>query len=409
MMGLFMVYGAALYVFGWGWTVQELWDPSILFPGGELLILTPFLAALVSSWAFFYDAERALHDPGPTLDGASTYWSRWAYVGFHVRHNLALVFIPVGLLIFIKASFRLLAWMNVGSGLCVLLAIVGVLCLFVTIPWVLRLALGLNPMPPGPLRDRLLAAAHRLRFRCSRVMIWNTRGGVANAMVAGILPYPRYVILTDRLASDLTPDEVEAVFGHEVGHVKHHHMLYYLSFLALSLATMYTGAALLLPQEWVAFLPLGNLNSSNLLQILPNIAAIAAYIFIVFGFLSRRCERQADIYGCRTVSCLRADCSGHETEMLPDKASGLCPTGIRTFIQALERVALVNGMSRDRPGWLQSWQHSTIARRVDFLQKMLVDPATERGFQRRVFLVKCGAFVGLSMLLVVLGTLLMKG
>ena len=65
-----------------------------------------------------------------------------------------------------------------------------------------------------------------------------------------------------------------------------------------------------------------------------------------------------------------ADCRGHEPAVVPAAGGrGLCPTGIRTFIDALEKVARLNGISRDRPGWLQSWQHSTIARRVEFLQQ----------------------------------------
>jgi STE24 endopeptidase len=128
---------------------------------------------------------------------------------------------------------------------------------------------------------------------------------------------------------------------------------------------------------------------------------VLAYIFIVFGFISRRCERQADIFGCRTVSCGQLYCGNHEGDVdLAPCGRGLCPTGIRTFIRALEKVADVNGISRDRPGLLQSWQHSTIARRVAFLQQMIADPTIEPVFQRRVALVKWGLFLVLGVLLV---------
>src|SRR5262249_38741778 len=59
-------------------------------------------------------------------------------------------------------------------------------------------------------------------------------------------------------------------------------------------------------------------------------------------------------------------------------------------IYALEKVAQVNGISRDRPGFFQSWQHGSIARRVAFLYGLLKDPAAERRFQRRTALVKWG-------------------
>jgi STE24 endopeptidase len=257
-------------------------------------------------------------------------------------------------------------------------------------------------MPEGPLRQRLLAAANRLNFRFGDVLLWNTRGGVANALVAGILPLPRYVVLTDRLVSDLTPDEVEAVFGHEVGHVKHRHMLYYFSFLMLSMTVVWAVATIYL-EPYLNALP--TFHTRQDLAILMLVAALGTYIFVVFGFLSRRCERQADIYGCRAVSCGDPHCTGHdETTLLAADGRSLCPTGIRTFVNALEKVAYLNGIHRDRPGWLQSWQHSTIARRVEFLQRMLADPSVERRFQRRVYLVKWVLLTSLLLVLLLLGT-----
>jgi STE24 endopeptidase len=139
------------------------------------------------------------------------------------------------------------------------------------------------------------------------------------------------------------------------------------------------------------------------LEAIPVVVCLVPYIFLVFGFLSRRCERQADVYGCRAVSCSSRDCLEHgDDSALAERGRGLCPTGIRTFVRALEKVALVNGISRDRPGFLQSWQHSTIAKRVDFLQRMLVDPRVERKFQRHVALVKWGLAVTLVLVLAAL-------
>jgi Zn-dependent protease with chaperone function len=398
--GLFLLYGLALYVLGWGWAVQQVCMPdgpgipaTPLALASELLILSPFLAALVLSWACFYDAERALHAATP--EEARSFWSRWAYVGFHVRHNLALVVIPLLLLVLQKGLHKLFP--AVEQDWQVTLAFAGPLlslAVFISLPWLLRLVLGLKPLPDGPLRTRLLATAQRLHFRFSNILLWNTRGGLANAMVAGLLPMPRYVLLTDRLIADLTPEEVEAVFGHEIGHAKHWHMLYYLAFVLLSLAVVWTGLTLLLPET---------IKAHDYLQVLPMVSVLGVYIFVVFGFLSRRCERQADIYGCRAVSCTRKDCLCHPegTEMAPN-GNGLCPTGIRTFIDALEKVAFLNGIPRERPGWLQSWQHSTIARRVEFLYRMLGDPSLEPRFQRSVSLVKWSLLLTLGACLALL-------
>jgi Zn-dependent protease with chaperone function len=268
------------------------------------------------------------------------------------------------------------------------------LCVFATIPLILRLVLGLKPLPPGLLRDRLLAAARRLNFRCNDILLWNTRGHLANAMAVGVLPWLRYVLLSDRLVKELTPDEVEAVFGHEVGHFKHHHITYYLGFLLASVVVLGFGAS--------ALVEVIRLNLDQSLLVLSDVTMVGAYLFVVFGFLSRRCERQADIYGCRAVSCAQVDCRGHDSNAVRAPGGrGLCPTGICTFISALEKVARLNGISRERPGVLQSWLHSTIARRVDFLQRVLADPLVEQRFQRTVWRVKCALLLALGALLLV--------
>jgi Zn-dependent protease with chaperone function len=391
--GLYILYTICLYGLGWGSAVQaSLGSETALAPGGELLILAPFLAGLIFSWAFYYDAEKALYEFGRT--GGEPYCSRSAYLSLRIRMDLGFVAIPILLLIIQRVALRMLpevgpAW----SGYAAHFVGIGIsLALFICLPWILRFVLKLKPLPVGPVRTRLEEVARRLNFRCSEILLWNTRSGMANAMVAGVLPWPRYVLLTDRLLTEMNPDEIDAVFGHEVGHVKHHHMPFYAGFLIASIIVLWMGAALLLPEnEFV-----------HKLAAFPLVAILGAYIFLVFGFLSRRCERQADIYGCRAVSCGRADCTGHDP--LPERMGRgrLCPTGIKTFISALEKVASLNGISRDRPGFFQSWQHSTIARRVEFLQTLLEDRTLEPRFQRKVFFVKWGLLVGLGAAMVVL-------
>jgi STE24 endopeptidase len=433
---LIAVYALSLYGFSWGWAVAQLWswDGRGASPivGVKVLTLAPFFVSLLLTWVFAYDADRSLFlaayrqpdgdpfaraflDGGPAAPvtpiraAAKEFGGRWSYVAFQARQKLALVFLPVLLLVAqqeislqIDEKFQSeWAWQLSAA------AIVGVLAVMASLPWMVRLALGLKPLPPGPTRDRLMAAARRLRFRCSDVLLWDTRGGMANAMVIGVLPWPRYVVFTDRFLEEFNGDEVEAVFGHEVGHVKHQHMLYYLGFFMLSMAVM-LYACLYASSLWPG---LGGGSLGAFLDDIPlndawipaGAVFLLAYMFLVFGFLSRRCERQADVYGCRAVSCGRGDCLGHEIGApLTPSVRGLCPTGIRTFIYALEKVASVNGMSRDRPGFLQSWQHGSIARRVAFLYGLLKDPTAERRFQRRVALVKWGMVVVLGAALAVL-------
>ncbi len=441
---LIAVYALSIYGFSWGWAVAQFWSwdgqGERQMVGVKVLTLAPFFVSLLLSWIFAYDADRSLFlaayrqfaaDPlawafldtgsaaaAPLREAAKEFGGRWSYVIFQARQKLALVFLPVLLLVaqqeinlyieqqeinmhIDKETQDAWAWQFSALG------VAGVLAVMVSLPWMVRLALGLKPLPPGQTRDRLMAAAHRMHFRCSDVLLWDTRGGMANAMVIGVLPWPRYVVFTDRFLEEFNGDEVEAVFGHEIGHVKHHHMPFYLGFFMLSMAVM-LYACQYASSLWPG---LGGSSLCAALDSLPlneawipaGAVALLAYMFLVFGFLSRRCERQADVYGCRAVSCGRSDCVGHEnSDPLAPRTNGLCPTGIRTFIYALEKVASVNGMSRDRPGFLQSWQHGSIARRVAFLYGLLKDPQAERRFQRRVALVKWGMIGALGAALAIL-------
>lgn len=402
-------YTLILWGWGWGWAVQQLGAgrPGSL-PGLELLTLAPLLTGLIVSWISLYEADKALHETTPVPTRSAFFADRWSYLVFQLRQNLALILVPLVLLILEKSLSR--RWPDIHEGGAYQFGAIAVLtAAFLGIPWILRLVLGLRPLADGPLRDRLLAASRRHSFRCSDILCWDTRGAAANALVAGVLPYPRYVILTDKLLAELTPDEVEAVFGHEVGHIRHRHMLYYLIFMFLSVGAI--GGLWHAAVEWLV--PAGQgaaapawFNQTLVaggLGLAPFIILLGTYVFLVFGFLSRRCERQADLFGCRVVSCGRGDCAGHYTdEQTLPRGPGLCATGIRTFVSALEKVAFHNGISRDRPGWLQSWQHSTIARRVEFLQAVLVNPRLERRFQHHVFFVKGGLLLALAGLVTLL-------
>lgn len=403
LLGLLALYLLALYVFGFGWALYQLWawNGSVM-PGVDLLVLAPFFLVMVLSWAIYHDADRAFvrasgHEPVSPPDPFEE--KRWAYAWFQARQQLVLVLPPLALLLIQKELRRHVPFIEriyQTHGDFVLLCVASTV--FLCMPWILRCLMGLKPLPAGPLRDRLLRTAQRVGFRFNNVLFWNTRNRIANAMVLGAAPFLRYVLLSDRLIDEMSEDEIEAVFGHEIGHVRHHHVLFYFLFLFTSI--------FLLGLIITSFAP--DLASMSLLEdredllVLPTVVLLAVYLFFVFGFLSRRCERQADIFGCRVASCTNPNCEGHHPgQELAKGGNGLCPTGIHTFYQALEKVAILNGISRDKPGFLSSWQHSTIAKRVEFLQSLEENPAREARFQWRVLALKCG-------LMAVLGGLLLS-
>jgi Zn-dependent protease with chaperone function len=409
--------------FGWGWLVQHelmvTWDgKQIAAPFAELAVPLPYFIILVSCWFIYYDAERALHR---ALHGRGRPFApRFAYLLHNARQFALLVMLPVGLVVTQQTIGRFAPETTQSDVYRIAsLAIVPLLLLFM--PLLMKPLLGLKSMPAGPIRTRLEALAKRLNFRCTDFLLWPTHGAAANAMIAGLLPRVRYVVFTDRILEEFAPEELDAVFGHEVGHAKHAHIWLYAAFLTLSLLVL--AALLLFVQQ--------QLKASGVLDspeykarfagyetwfLLVPVVVVVGYLFVVLGALSRRCERQADVFGCKAVSCNNPACTGHdETTTFPPGGNCLCPAGIRTFCRALDRVRDLNGLDRDpaprslggllKAGWtwFKHWTHGPIPRRTAYLMGLAERLGDERRFQRRLFVFKCALMLLLAAALVALG------
>ena len=366
--------------FGWGDTVWHAvtFADGTLVPFAELLVPAPYLLAVFASWLLHFDAERELHRTG--IDDFRPFWTRASHFGFNLRPFALLVLLPL-VLFAAQQSFVRFFPEAAGAPVTQVLALLAVPVMFALLPLAVKPALGLKSMPIGPTRTRLEALAARLKFRCRDLLLWPTHGGVANAMVVGIFAPARYVVFTDKLLESLEPEELDAVFGHEVGHVKHGHIPYYALFFVLS-ATATAGAV---DAAAKAAVEVGYLSSQvwDGWVTLPPLAVMGGYIFLVFGFISRKCERQADVFGSRAA-------------------------GIPAMVRALERVAYLNGMDSTTParnprgrlrgmrGLLRSWQHGTIGERIRFLLRLAENPSLESSFQWRVFALKCGLLAALA-------------
>ncbi|GAO04899.1 M48 family metallopeptidase [Anaeromyxobacter sp. PSR-1] len=90
-----------------------------------------------------------------------------------------------------------------------------------------------QPLPEGPLRERLDALAREAGFanRGLFVMDASRRSGHSNAYFTGIFR-PR-IVLFDTLVASMSVDEAASVLAHEIGHYRRHHVH---RGLALSLA-----------------------------------------------------------------------------------------------------------------------------------------------------------------------------
>lgn len=356
------VAGGIIYWLDWAQLVRFNWrlDHAILVD--ELLILTPVLLPLVLSWAAFYEVDRAIRIGSAGGNSESKLCTRRQYLGLHLRHYMGILLLPVLGLLVVQDVAELLVPGILDTGYAAAVCVPPVVLVFVMFPNLLRRIWRTSPLPPGALRDRLQAAARRAGFKAREILVWHTGGMVVNAAVAGFIPSLRYVFLTDGLITQLSEEEMEAVFGHEIGHVRHRHLLLrVLAMLApLSLWIMAQQAfpqAVAATQQWI--------TGAGSLQMpigLFTLALLAVYVFLAFGTYSRVLEAQADLFGCRTLS------------------SGGTERPTETFIAALEKLAATAGTNRRA----RSWQHGSIARRVDFLNRVSVDPGSELSFRLKV-------------------------
>ncbi|MEA2440431.1 MAG: endopeptidase [Thermoleophilaceae bacterium] len=185
-------------------------------------------------------------------------------------------------------------------------------------------------LPDSPLRKEILALAHKdgvdvgevFRIDASR----RTTG--ANAYVNGI-GHTKRVVLYDNLLKDFSPDQVQSVVAHELGHVKHRDVPRGLLWLAIV-----APAGMLVIQRLTERLaPEARGGRAAGPVVLPaamlSIALVSFVLNIPGNALSRQVERSAD---------------GHALHLDPDPAA---------FIAVERKLTIQNLGDPDPPDWLQ--------------------------------------------------------
>jgi STE24 endopeptidase len=249
---------------------------------------------------------------------------------------------------------RALAILRAMTALHVLFWLVLVFVTLLVVPFILRIVVRARPLPDGPLRRRLEAYSLRVGFRCRDILIWPADSDVLNAAVIGAFPRFRYVLITQGLLTTLREEEIEAVFAHEAGHARRGHMLLFFGFTSVfALAGLVPGAASAL---------------DFVLAPLPPLARTLLFVFVwlgvVFGWLSRRFEQEADVFGIETLPL----------------APGETDPSRHAFAQAMERIGTEAGAIREVTGW----RHFSIADRVAFVRSYISDEKVRRSWKRSI-------------------------
>ncbi len=349
----------------------------------QLVLLIPYFLGIIALWWILYPVEQASREPG---GGKPHHWSRRRFVVFNLRHQVLIVALPLTVIVIAYAITRdyrdwFIAAIGSKWGPELVLSLVAV-AIFVFSPIMLRRIWSTSPLPDGPLRRKLLAVCDRIGLRVREILIWHSDGLMVNAAVMGLFPRIRYILLSDTLLESMTDEEIEAVFGHEAGHVRHHHIPYFLLF---AFASMLIASGVIELLIRLSRGPDPTLNLSNDVIQAIGLASVVPVWGIAFGWVSRRFERQADLFGARCASpgdgeidC-KLPCAIHDQQAKPPRHA-VCATGARIFVGALHKVALLNGI----PPTERSWRHSSIASRMRFLTALSGDPIMARRFMRGI-------------------------
>lgn len=83
-----------------------------------------------------------------------------------------------------------------------------------------------TPLPQGPLRTRLEELCLKSNISVKKILVMDAsrRSAHANAYFAG-MGSARRIVLYDTLLQQLSDEEIAAVLAHEIGHMKHKHVL----------------------------------------------------------------------------------------------------------------------------------------------------------------------------------------
>jgi STE24 endopeptidase len=187
-----------------------------------------------------------------------------------------------------------------------------------------------SPLDDDALKARIEALLQRTGFtaRGLFVMDGSKRSAHSNAYFTGLGKSKR-VVFYDTLLKMLSPQEIEAVLAHELGHFSHKHVTKRLITMLLSTLAGLALLGFLSTKVWF-FFGLGvkpNLEASNdALALLLFMLAVPVFMFVIepiSAYFSRKQEFEADAYAAGTASA--ADLSSALVKMIEDNASTVTP------------------------------------------------------------------------------------
>jgi STE24 endopeptidase len=230
-----------------------------------------------------------------------------------------------------------------------LIAWASFLVLFVVIAQVAPLILfpvfyKFEPLENEDLKQRLVKLSEQAGTRVRGIYKWHLseKSNKANAALTG-LGATRRIILADTLLDHYSPDEIEAVLAHELGHHVHKHIVKSIFVQAVITLLGFWAANIVLHvaiEQWQMF---DRLSDFANLPLLVLVSTLLSFVLMpAMNAYSRFNERQADRYAFRSIR------------------------NVQPFISSMNKLASQNLAERTPSKWVEWFFHShpAISRRV---------------------------------------------
>lgn len=397
-----VTYGMLLTLGGWARLIYQEWSLQRLILIDELVLLGPFIVLMVVKWYCQYPISRIVREyimTGQLKEGLPTrpVWSRRQYLSFQIRQGLLIILIPLLFMLafrdMVEMVFRYAFSERNGfisepaATISQTITGLGAFMIFLLAPLMLKRIWITRSLPGGPLRQKLVEFCQKIKLKCRDILLWDTYSAVANAAVMGLLRPVRYVLISDNLIENMSDEQIEAVFAHEAGHVKHHHIL----FMVLFVFGGCSGVMLLM--QLFHYLLYENWNGTQIYaEFGDGMTYGAGGLFflgwiLMFGWISRRFERQADVHGALSVDAYgssRLSMAGDSHDSNGNQSALLGHHGAYVMSTALHRIALLNGIAVES----RSWRHSSIASRIFFLRHLASREGSLRNYYFNIMLIK---------------------
>ena len=198
---------------------------------------------------------------------------------------------------------------------------------------ILPLFYKFQPLPEGDLTKRLLALADRAHTRVRGVftMQMSSKTTAANAALMG-LGNTRRIVIGDTMLDRYTPDEIEVVLAHELGHHVHRDLWkLIISQSALTLGGLYVVNVVLHWAVNTQHYYIGVADAATIPLLLALIGAFGLVVMPIGNSYSRLIEYQADEYALQSTGMVQAF-KGAMTRLANQNLSDVEPSPLIEFL-----------------------------------------------------------------------------